>query len=133
MLNNINKVKNINKEFIKFCFVGGLTFIIDYGLLFAITEYLHINYLTSSAISFSIAVIINYILCIKFVFNNGKNGYRQICLFILSSVAGLGINQLCMYFFVEILAIYYLIAKILATVIVTLWNYITKKKSVELN
>lgn len=130
MLNNIKKV---NKEFIKFCVVGSITFIIDYALLFAITEYLHINYLTSSAISFSVAVIVNYVLCIKFVFAHSKNGYKQISLFILSSIAGLGINQLCMYFFVEILTIYYLIAKILATIIVTLWNYITKKKSVELN
>ena len=133
MLNNINKVKKINKEFIRFCFVGGLTFFVDYGLLFYLTEYLKINYLTSSAISFSIAVIVNYILCLKFVFINGKNGYKQIFLFILSSVAGLGINQLCMFFFVEILTIYYLIAKILATIIVTLWNYVTKKKSIELN
>lgn len=119
------------KEIFRFCMVGGISFLIDYGLLYFFTEYCHIKYLISSAISFSISVIINYILCLTIVFNKAKNGWNQMILFIFSSVIGLIINQICMYFFVEYMMIHYMISKILATIIVTIWNYITKKKSIE--
>ncbi len=44
---------------------------------------------------------------------------------------GLGLNQLCMWFFVDVAGLYYMIAKIFATAIVTIWNYITKRKAVQ--
>lgn len=119
------------KEIFRFCIVGGISFLIDYGLLYFFTECYHITYLISSAISFSIAVIINYFLCLTIVFKKAKNGWKQISLFVISSLIGLVINQICMYFFVEFMMIYYMISKVLATIIVTIWNYITKKKSIE--
>ena len=118
-------------EIIRFAIVGGLTFVIDYSLLYALTEYIGFNYLISSALSFTVADLVNYFLCLAFVSTDSRNGTRQFILFILSSVGGLVINQFCMYFFVEVMLMYYMAAKIIATIIVTLWNYITKKKSLE--
>lgn len=118
-------------EIIRFAVVGGLTFVIDYSLLYALTEYIGLNYLISSALSFTVAVLVNYFLCLIFVFTGSRSGTRQFILFILSSIGGLVINQFCMYFFVEVMLMYYMAAKIIATIIVTLWNYITKKKSLE--
>ena len=125
-------INNRIKEIIRFLIVGVFSFIIDYFGLYILTEYYEINYLLSSSISFSIAVVINYILSVKFVFKNARNGYKQVSLFILSSVVALFLNQFCMWFFVEIAAIHYMVSKLLATVIVTIWNYISKKKSVEI-
>lgn len=125
-------INNRIKEIIRFLIVGVFSFIIDYFGLYILTEYYEINYLLSSSISFSIAVVINYILSVKFVFKNARNGCKQVSLFILSSVVALFLNQFCMWFFVEIAAIHYMVSKLLATVIVTIWNYISKKKSVEI-
>lgn len=122
---------NSLKEFIKFCVVGFITFLLDYGLLFLLTEKLQINYLLSTALAFTIAVIVNYILCLFFVFTKSKNGRRQFILFIYASLGGLLLNQLSMWFLVEKLSIYYLIAKIISTIIVTIWNYITKKRALK--
>lgn len=125
-------INNRMKEIIRFLIVGGFSFILDYFGLYILTEYYEIKYLISSSISFSIAVVINYILSVKFVFKNAKNGYKQVSLFILSSVVALFLNQFCMWFFVEIIDIYYMLSKIFTTLIVTIWNYISKKKSVEI-
>lgn len=120
------------KEVIRFCIVGAVTFIVDYGLLFFCTEFIKINYLISSAIAFTIAVILNYWLCIRFVFSDVKKlTAKQHFLFIGSSIVGLGLNQICMYVFVELWGVYYMLAKLLATVLVTIWNYIMKRKSVK--
>ena len=119
------------KEFLKFCIVGFLTFLLDYGLLFLLTEKLQINYLLSTALAFTVAVIVNYILCLFFVFTKSKNGRKQFLLFIYASLGGLLLNQLSMWFLVEKLSIYYLIAKIISTIIFTTWNYITKKRALK--
>jgi len=35
-----------------------------------------------------------------------------------------------MWFFVAIIGLHYMLAKIFATIIVTIWNYLTKRKAV---
>ena len=118
-------------EIIRFCFVGGVSFLMDYGILFALTEFAGVYYLYSSAISFSVTVVFNYWLCVIYVFKDAKKqSTRRAIIFFGTGVVGLGLNQLCMWFFVAIVGLHYMIAKIGATIIVTIWNYITKRKAV---
>ena len=70
-------------EVARFCFVGGMCFLIDYGLLFVCTEYGGIPYLWSSGISFSVSVLVNYWLCLAYVFRGaGQQSRRQRVLFL---------------------------------------------------
>ena len=119
-------------EIVRFCFVGGVSFLMDYSILFALTEFAGVYYLYSSAISFSITVVFNYWLCVIYVFKcAGKQSARQAMIFFGTGVIGLGLNQFCMWFFVDVVGLHYMIAKIFATAIVTIWNYITKRKAVK--
>ena len=118
-------------EIIRFCFVGGVSFLMDYAILFALTEFVGVYYLYSSAISFSITVVFNYWLCVIYVFKGaGKQSARQAIIFFGTGTIGLLLNQFCMWFFVDVVGLYYMIAKIFATAIVTIWNYLTKRKAV---
>ena len=118
-------------EIVRFCFVGGLSLLLDMGILFFLTEFCGVNYLYSAGISFVASVIFNYWLCVKFVFKiRKKQTPKQATIFIGSSVMGLFLNQICMWFFVEIIFLHYMIAKLCATVIVTLWNYVMKRKAI---
>lgn len=118
-------------EFIRFCVVGGLSLLVDLGVLYGLTDFFGVHYLYSAGISFTVSVIFNYWLCVKYVFKNARHQTpRQATIFIGSSVVGLGLNQLCMWFFVEIILLHYMIAKLGATVIVTIWNYIMKRKAI---
>lgn len=119
------------KEIIRFCIVGGISFLVDYGLLYICTEFVGLYYLASSAVSFTISVIFNYWLCVAYVFKGiKKQSRKQATLFIGSSIVGLGLNQFCMWLFVELVGMYYMLAKIFATVIVTIWNYVMKRRAV---
>lgn len=119
-------------EMIRFCIVGGGCFLLDYGLLYVLTEYAGIHYWYSSGISFTATVVINYWLCVAYVFHGSKHQTaRQASIFIGSSVAGLAINQLCMWFLVDVMGIYYMIAKLIATAVVTVWNYVMKRKAIQ--
>lgn len=118
-------------EMIRFIIVGAITFLVDYGLLYVCTEYIGLYYMYSTAIAFIAAVIFNYWLCVIYVFTNvQRQTSKQAILFVGSSVVGLGLNQICMWFFVEIFGIYYMLAKIISIIIVMAWNYIMKRKAV---
>ena len=118
-------------EILRFAIVGGVSFVVDYTLLYFCTEWLGFYYLRSAAISFAVSVVFNYWLCVTFVFTGaGKQTGRQAALFFGSSIVGLGINQVCMWLFVEKFGLHYMLAKIGATLIVMLWNYVMKRKVV---
>lgn len=128
----LKKHKKLVDQILKFGVVGGLAFLIDYGLLYFLTEYLHIYYLISSVISFTVSLIFNYILSIKWVFDvTKKQTYKEVIIFVVLSVMGLGINQLVMYVGSDLLHIHYMFTKLVATAIVMVWNFVTRKIFIE--
>lgn len=126
-------MKRLIEQIIKFGFVGFLCFFIDYGILVCLTEVFGVYYLISSACSFTVSVIVNYILSVTFVFETDKkkNKFREFVVFVFLSVIGLGINQFVMWFAGEILGILYMISKIGATAIVMVYNFISRKIFIE--
>ena len=130
----IEKIKN-NKllmQILKFGVVGGTAFVIDYGIFTILSQFLNIHYLIASIISFSISVIYNYILSIKWVFDvRKKQTTKEFIIFIVLSVIGLGLNSLIMYASVDLMRIHEMISKIIATAIVMVYNFITRKIFIE--
>ena len=116
-------------QIIKFGFVGGTAFLIDYMVLYLLTEFLGLHYLVAGTISFALSVIYNYILSIKWVFetkNTRKKG-EEFIVFLILSILGLAINQAIMWLTVEKFDIYYMFSKIFATVVVMIFNFVTRK------
>ena len=107
--------------------VGGSCFLLEYFLLFALTEFAGFDPLISAPIAFTVSLIVNYILCVYVVFHAENQSGRQMFFFILTSIMGLGINQLVMWFFIDIIGIWYMFAKVIASAIVMIWNYFTKR------
>lgn len=127
------KKNKLFQQIIKFGFVGGTAFVIDAGILFLLTHFFGVHYLISGAISFTVSVIYNYILSIKWVFEAKKDVKKsqELIVFIGLSIVGLGINQLMMWILVDIGHIYYMLSKIIATAVVMVYNFITRKMFIE--
>ena len=64
-------------EILRFLLVGGGCFLLDYGLLYVLTEYAGLYYLLSSGISFSVSVFVNYRLCLIYVFHGASAETRR--------------------------------------------------------
>ena len=126
-------MKKLIAQIFEFGVVGGTAFLIDYGVMIALTELCGINYLISSGISFVVSVIYNYILSVRWVFEVDENGdkRKEFVIFIVLSLIGLGLNQLLMWVFVSMIHIFYMVAKIIVTAIVMLYNFITRKLFLE--
>lgn len=133
MIKKILKNKKLMNQIMKFGVVGGIAFIIDYAVLIICKEVLGLNVLTSAAIAFTVSVIFNYIASIKWVFdvNKDKDKKKNFILFILFSIIGLLLTELIMWIGSELIGISYLIIKIIATGIVMIFNFITRKLFLE--
>lgn len=67
-------------EILRFLIVGGGCFLMEYVLLYMLTEFVGIPYLTSSAIAFLVSLLVNYLLCVTVVFHT-ENGLKWKCFF----------------------------------------------------
>ncbi len=123
-------MKKLIAQLMKFGVVGVIAFIIDYGLMVILTELLHMNYLISATLSFTVSVIFNYLASMRYVFRHkeGMSRTREFIIFVVLSVIGLGINDLIMWLGTGIGGVSYLITKLVATFIVMVWNFVTRKK-----
>jgi putative flippase GtrA len=117
----------------KFGAVGVVATAVDFCLLILLTEAFGLNYLVSATISFSVSVFVNYLASMRFVFARKKDISRtkEFAIFLTLSIVGLLINSACMWFGVEALSADYRIAKVLATIIVMAWNFISRKVFLE--
>lgn len=123
-------MKKLIAQLMKFGVVGVIAFIIDYGLMVLLTEVFGIDYLVSATVSFTVSVIFNYIASMRYVFRHreGMSKRREFIIFVTLSVLGLLINDLIMWVGTGLWGISYLITKIAATVIVMVWNFVTRKR-----
>lgn len=129
----MNRIKDLVIQFCKFGAVGGLCFGIDYGLMIFLTETHIMHYFASSAVSFTVSVIVNYILSMRFVFigKEDMTKAQEMVIFVALSMIGLVMNQMIMWFAVEHLGMFYAVAKIFSTMLVTTYNFISRKRFLE--
>ncbi|MDR2715783.1 MAG: GtrA family protein [Coriobacteriaceae bacterium] len=122
-------MKKLLAQIMKFSVVGVIAFLIDYGLMILLTEVFHVDYLVSATVSFTVAVVFNYLASMRYVFKHkeGLSRRREFIIFVVLSVIGLGLNDLFMWIGVSLFGIDYRITKIAATFIVTIWNFTTRK------
>lgn len=122
-------MKKLIKQLFRFGIVGVIAFIIDYSLLYILTEKFGMYYLVSSLISFGVSVIFNYIASVLWVFDvdKKKSKAKNFIYFIGLSIVGLGINELLMWIGVDKIHMYYMFVKLFATVVVMIFNFVTRK------
>ena len=119
-------------QLLKFGIVGVIAAITDVGVLVFLKEFFLIDVLLSSAISFCVSVIVNYILSMAFVFRSkNENKIKEFFIFFILSAGGLLLNQLILWLGVTFTSIYYLAVKIFAMIIVPVYNFITRKIFIE--
>lgn len=121
-------------QLLKFGVVGIVATFIDFAVLTLLTELFGIHYLSSAAIGFIVSTLFNYLASMRYVFNSrfGENEKRkELIIFVLLSIIGLGFNQFFMWLFVENFRIFYVFSKVLATVLVMTWNFVSRKMWLE--
>ncbi len=127
MLRLILKLIHKHKLFIKYCVVGGTAAVVDFSVLYFLTDWLKIYYLHSATASFILSALTNYSLNRKWTFRSNGKKRKQLPIFFFIAGCGLLLNNTIMYIGVEKFGLWYIFAKIFATGIVLIWNFLGNK------
>lgn len=124
-----DKTENLFVQIFKFVIVGGIATIIDWVIYYVLYNYAHLNPLIANILSFSVSVIYNYIASVKWVFDvkKDKNKIRMLVEFLIFSIIGLIITEILLWLGINKLGMNAMIVKIIATAIVMVFNFITRK------
>ena len=116
-------------QFVRYFFVGGFAFVVDFGLLYILTEYAGLHYLLSATLSFIAGLLVNYIISCLWVFNGSKfkNRLVEFLFFAAIGVVGLALNDTLIWLFTDCIGTHYMFSKIVAAAIVYLWNFFARK------
>ena len=146
------KHKKLLGQLIKFAFVGGTSFVIDFVitlLVSALCRKCGLSTETAALIGgifgFTISLIYNYFMSMRFVFERREDMDRKVefLIFTVLSLIGLALNAAILYFgvlaFKGVAAqfcedhpdIVTAIVKIVATAIVMIYNFISRKLTLE--
>ena len=122
-------MKKLIAQFMKFGVVGVIAFIIDFGVMVFLTEVFGVPYLISTTVAFTVSVIFNYLASMRYVFvrKDNMSRRREFIIFVALSVIGLILNDVFMWLLVDMLFIDYRISKIITTVLVAIWNFVSRK------
>ena len=122
-------MKKLIQQALRFCVVGIICTIIDFAVLILLREVFGVNYLIANIAAFTVSVIVNYILSMRYVFQGKKDSskVKEFIIFVILSAIGLGLNEFLMWLCVSTFGMNYILGKVIATGIVMVYNFFSKK------
>lgn len=130
-----------DNEFIKiilYLAMGGSAALLEWGLFYLFLTWVLDGFalgtteltMLATALAFSLSTLYHYFLGNILVFDSGSKYKRgtELSLVFLVSIMGLLFNLLLMYVFVSLLSWQPMLSKVLASCIVVVWNYLSRKK-----
>lgn len=123
----VNYIKRHWHQLWRYSTVGLLSAIIDFTILYNLTDKLGFHYLWSATISFIVAASVNYYLNKTWTFKVGGTLIKQAGIFLLIAGSGVLLNNLILFLLVEFGDWWYIYAKVIATGIVTIGNFLGNK------
>lgn len=103
--------------------------VVDFALLAFLTEIVGLHYQLSASIGFYAGTNVTYFLSITWIFphRSVKSKLVEYILFFAVGTVGVGFNALLLWFFTEILGIYYMFSKVISGSLVFFWNFYARK------
>ena len=126
-------MKELIKQFLRFTATGVTCFTIDFGLMVFLKEVFGVHYLVASGLSFCAAAGINYSISVNWVYDTRDKSLNPAAftVFLILSAIGLLMTQLLMWLLVDKAGLYYMLSKVVSGIIVSFYNFFTRKKYLE--
>jgi len=115
------------RQFFLFSMVGVVGTSGHYATLILLVEAMHQNPVLASTLGFLVGAIINYILNYHYTFQSNKPHREALVKFLIVATIGACINTGLMYVLIESIRLQYIIAQLLATGAVLVWNFVANK------
>lgn len=117
-------------QFFRYIFVGGIATVVDWSVLELFYAVFDLNLYVSTAFGFAFGLTANYLLSKFFAFKGtptDKTVVGEMLVFLITGLIGLGLTEGIMWVMTSALGLHHLLSKAVATAIVLLWNFGSKK------
>ena len=127
-------------QMIKFGVVGTSAFAIDNVIFWILIRFADVNSYAAIAVAFVLTLVYNYILSIRWVFDSKRSGANTLAVFAVLSLIGLVITELVYSLCIEVVFKTFsiemndyleLLAKVIASGVAMVFNFITRKLFLE--
>ena len=114
---------------LKYFVIGGLAATLDLFIFFIAITFIGLPWLVAGITSFVAATVLNYFLSVRYAFESEARFSRKMefMLVFAASGAGLIINLLLLWLFIEKIGYAPMVSKVLATAGGFFWNYNVRK------
>lgn len=126
----LTPTKNGFLQLFRYLFVGGIATVVDWGVLFGLTELFNVHKMVSAVFGFVAGLSTNYLLSKLLVFRANEartNGMLEFLGYAVIGLTGLGITELILLLGNSFPTVHYMAFKAVATVVVLAWNYLARK------
>lgn len=139
-------MKKLIEQILKFVTVGGISFLVDFLVYTILCNVLQIHYIIAGVSGFTVSVVVNYILSMRYVFipKEDRRKDKEFIIFVILSLIGMFINSVLLFICIDVIYMNFvylkqslsiewmnIVAKVFATGIVMVYNFITRKMFLE--
>lgn len=112
-------------QLMRYGMVVAVAFPIDFGLLYIFTEKFHIYYVLSAILAFTISMVANFLLSVRWVFSERMKRalWKELVAFCMIGFVGLALTALIIWLCTSVLGVYYIYSKLIAVSIVFFWSF----------
>lgn len=125
----ITTVKEISRHQVsRFLVVGVFSFLVEFCVFTVLVDLFALRYTAANFPAMAISVTCNYFLTKMFVFEGGRyNDRLTFVLFVVFTLAGLGLNHFFLWYLVQHGAMDVKLSKVIAVGLASVFNYFSKK------
>jgi len=125
------RMKLLGLHFLLYSCVGAIACAVDLGTFFILSGIDSLPLMLSTSLSFSLATLVNYVLCFKFIFNAGTTPpISQVVRVFFVALIGLMCNTAGFGLLMALSSIPAIWIKILVIPVVLIWNFWGRRKFV---
>ncbi len=120
--------KRTFKEFLLYLIVGVIATVSEWVIFFLLNK-VALHYIIATAVAYILSTLVNWMAGRLLVFKKGKQSVlKEIGEIYIASIIGLLLNLLIMWVAVDLLCANEMMAKVLATALVFIYNFLVRKK-----
>jgi putative flippase GtrA len=122
----MSKFKN---KFFKYCVVGSFGTFVDLFFIYIFVDVFYLPVILSASISFVLAATSNFVFNNVWTFEkNNETVKAKYAKFMTVSIIGLMFTVILMYILNTLLSVWYLLAKVITSILVLIWNFYANSK-----
>ncbi len=117
---------------LRYLVAGSFAAIVDFGFLYLFTEKVGLHYLTSAILAFIIAFVVSFLLQKFWTFQDDsvEKMHAQVAIYLGVALFNLALNTALMYFFVDILGLWYMAGQFFASGLIAFESFFISRQFV---